>query len=91
MKPVGRPPIDEVIEQLDQSDLFSLAAVMQHGSLTPEEHAAVFNSTLGASRAQLDDLLTRELIESDPERSGLRVRPSAIRVVREALHRRNLA
>jgi hypothetical protein len=91
MKPVGRPPIDEVIEQLDQNDLFSLAAVMQHGSLTPEEHAAVFHSTLGASRAQLDDLLTRELIEPDPERAGLRVRPSAIRVVREALHRRNLA
>jgi hypothetical protein len=91
MKPMGRPPLDAVIEELDQDDLFSLSAVMQHGSLTPEEHAAVFDSTLGASRAQLDDLLARELIEPDPARPGFRVRPRALRVVREALRRRNLA
>lgn len=91
MKPVRRPPIDEVIEELDQFDVFTLAAVMQHGSLTPDEHAAIFQSPLAASRAQLDDLLARELIEQDPDRPGFRVRPSALRVAREALHRRNVA
>jgi len=90
MKPIETPAIDEVIEQLDGDDLFTLVAIMQHGSLTAEEHARVFQWPAAASRAELDDLLARELIEVDPGRPGLRVRPGALRVVREALHRRNL-
>ncbi|MEZ4586972.1 MAG: hypothetical protein R2909_11265 [Gemmatimonadales bacterium] len=90
MKPIETPAIDEVIEQLDGDDLFTLVAIMQHGSLTAEEHARVFQWPAATSRAELDDLLARELIEPDPGRPGLRVRPGALRVVREALHRRNL-
>jgi hypothetical protein len=63
---------------------------MQHGSLTPAEHAIVFQKSLPASRAQIDELLAREIIEPDPGRPGYRVRPEATRVVNEALYRRNL-
>ena len=90
MKPMGTPDLDAVIEQIDTDDLFTLVAITQHGSLTPEEHAAVFRHSAGASRAQMDDLLAREIIEPEPSRPGYRVRPGALRVAREALHRRNL-
>ncbi|MEP6590636.1 MAG: ATP-binding protein [Gemmatimonadota bacterium] len=90
LKPMTSPDIDAVIEQLDADDLFTFVAIKQHGSLTPEEHAAVFRRTPTASRAELDDLLVREIIESEPGRPGFRIRPGALRVVREALHRRNL-
>ncbi len=90
MKPITPPDIDAVIEQLDADDLFTLVAIKQHGSLTPSEHAAVFRWTPSRSRAQLDELLAREIIEAEPGRPGFRVRPGALRVAREALHRRNL-
>lgn len=90
MRPMAAPDVDAVIEALDTDDLFTLAAIAQHGSLTPEEHAAVFRRNPAASRAELDDLLAREIIEPEPTRPGFRVRPVALRVAREALHRRNL-
>lgn len=91
LRPVGRPEIADIIAELDQDDLFTILATMQHGSLTADEHARVFHQTLAASQAEMDELLARELIESDPVREGFRVRPSANRVAREALHRSNLA
>lgn len=90
MRPMAVPDVDAVIEALDADDLFTLAAIAQHGSLTPEEHAAVFRRSPANSRAELDDLLAREIIEPEPTRPGFRVRPVALRVAREALHRRNL-
>lgn len=90
MRPMAAPDVDAVIEALDTDDLFTLAAIAQHGSLTPEEHAAVFRRNPANSRAELDDLLAREIIEAEPTRPGFRVRPVALRVAREALHRRNL-
>ena len=90
MKPVARPDLDAVVSELDAADVFTLVAVMQHGSLTATEHSRVFQRPLQASQAQLDELLARELIEDDPGRPGYRVRPRALRVVNEALHRRNL-
>ncbi|GBC77470.1 hypothetical protein HRbin08_00948 [bacterium HR08] len=90
LKPIVSPDLSPVIEDLDLDDLFTLVAILQHGSLTPEEHALVFQRSLAASRAQLDELLAREIIEPDPGRPGFRVRPEAARVVREALYRRNL-
>jgi hypothetical protein len=79
-----------VIEDLAERDIFTLVAILQHGGLTPEEHSRVFQTGLSASRAQMDELLAREIIEPDPGRSGLRIRPEAMRVVREVLERRNL-
>lgn len=90
LKPIVTPDLSPVIEDLDLEDLFTLVAILQHGSLTPEEHAIVFQRSIAASRAQLDELLAREIIEPDPNRPGFRVRPEASRVVREALYRRNL-
>ncbi len=90
MKPLIASDLASVIAALDLSDLFALVAILQHGSLTPEEHATVFQKSVAASRAQIDELLAREIIENDPGRPGFRVRPEAMRVVKEALYRRNL-
>jgi len=90
MKPLATPNLSPVIDDLDLSDLFTLVAILQHGSLTAEEHGMVFQRSVAASRSQIDELLAREIIESDPGRPGYRVRPQAMRVVKEALYRRNL-
>lgn len=90
MKPLSSLDLTPVIDDLDLVDLFTLVAILQHGSLTPEEHAAIFQMSVASSRAQMDELLAREIIESDPGRAGFRVRPEALRVVHEALYRRNL-
>lgn len=90
MKPLVPPDLTPVIDALDQDDLFTLVAVMQHGSLTPEEHSIIFQRSVGVSRARIDGLLAREILEEDPGRPGFRVRPEALRVVKEALYRRNL-
>jgi hypothetical protein len=90
MKPLVTPDLSPVIDDLDLEDLFTLVAVMQHGSLTADEFSVIFQKSPAASRAQLDELLAREIIEPDPGRDGLRVRPEAMRVVQEALYRRNL-
>lgn len=90
MKPLTTPDLTPVIAALDTDDLFTLVAVLQHGSLTPDEHATIFQKNLSASQAQIDELLAREIIEQDPNRIGFRVRPEALRVVKEALYRRNL-
>jgi hypothetical protein len=90
MNPLSAPDLAPVISALDLDDLFTLVAVLQHGSLKPEEHATIFQKNLASSRAQIDELLAREIIEPDPGRPGFRVRPEALRVVKEALYRRNL-
>jgi hypothetical protein len=79
-----------VIADLAPPDLFSLVAFMQHGSLTAEEHAIIFQQRSDISRAQLDELIARDIIAADPGRPGYRVRPEAMSVVQEALYRRNL-
>ncbi|MFN0088153.1 MAG: AAA family ATPase [Blastocatellia bacterium] len=90
MKPLAAPDLTPIIDALDTDDLFTLVAVLQHGSLTPEECATIFQKSLAASQAQIDELRAREIIEEDPHRIGFRVRPEALRVVKEALYRRNL-
>ncbi|MEP7273642.1 MAG: hypothetical protein ABI882_19245, partial [Acidobacteriota bacterium] len=90
MKPLAAPDLAPVIDALNLDDLFTLVAILQHGSLMPEEHAVIFQKSLPASRARIDELLAREILEPDPNRPGLRVRPEALRVVQEAMYRRNL-
>jgi hypothetical protein len=90
MKPLLLPDLSPLINALDAADLFTLVAILQHGSLTPEEHGRVFQKTEASSRTQIDELVAREIVEQDPGRAGLRVRPEALRVVHEALYRRNL-
>lgn len=81
---------DAVVAGLGHVHLFTLLAVLQHGSLTPEEHAAVFALPLDESRSQLNDLLARELLGPEDGRPGYRVRAEALPIVRQALYRRNL-
>lgn len=90
MKALVTPDLSPIIDDLDLDDLFTLVAILQHGSLTAAEHALVFQRSAAMSRAQIDELLAREIIEPDPGRPGFRVRPEAMRVVKEALYRRNL-
>jgi hypothetical protein len=90
MKYPTRHKYDDVVGALDAQDLFTLAALQQHGSLTPAEHSSVFEIDEATSRAWLDNLLARELVEPDPGRYGLRVVPDAAQIVRQALFRRNV-
>jgi AAA ATPase domain len=90
MRPLAALDLGPVIEALDTNDLFTLVAILQHGSLTPEEHAVIFQKSISSSRAQIDELRAREVIEPDPSRGGFRVRPESLRIVEEALYRRNL-
>lgn len=90
MKVLDIPDLEPVMEVLTQEDWFALKAILQHGSLTPEEHAVIFLETTSASRARFDQLLAREIIEPDPLKPGLRVRPEALRLVKEGLYKRNL-
>jgi len=79
-----------VMEDLSLDQVFSLVAILQHGCLTPEEHSTVFPHPIADSRAQMDELLAREIIEADPRQPGFRLRPEAMPLVKEALYRRNL-
>jgi hypothetical protein len=85
------PAYDEIVKSLSDLDLFTLAAILQHGSLTPAEHSLIFRIDQTTSNGWLDNLLARELIEPDPGRSGLRVIPEAGELVRRTLFRRNVA
>jgi hypothetical protein len=90
MKTLELPDLSSVMSDLTQEDLFALVAIPQHGALTAEELGMIFQKSLPASRALLDGLLAREIVEPDPGRPGLRVRPEAIRILSEVLYRRNL-
>ncbi|HKX26867.1 MAG TPA: ATP-binding protein [Blastocatellia bacterium] len=91
MRPVAALDLSPVIEALDLDDLFTLMAILQHGSLTLEEHAVIFQKSVPASQAKIDGLRARGIIEPDPDRYGFRVRPESLRMVKEALLRRNLS
>jgi hypothetical protein len=90
LEPITAPDLSQTFAELDLDDLFSLVAIMQHGSLTPEEHALVFECSQDKSRTQLRELEARDLLEPDPNHSGLRLRPEALPVIKEALFRKNL-
>jgi hypothetical protein len=90
LKPLVSMNLSPIVKDLDLDDAFTLVAMMQHGSLTPEEHAIVFQASYTASRSQIDELVAREIVEPDLGRPGFRVRPEAVRIVHEALYRRNL-
>ncbi len=90
MKPMLDADLSGIVADLELRDLFTLVAILQHGSLTPEEHGKVFQVSQVVSRAQIDELVAREIVEPDPGREGLRIRPEAMRIVHQTLYRRNL-
>jgi hypothetical protein len=90
MRPLVVEGLSPVVDTLSMSHLYTLVAILQHGSLNADQHAVVFQKTAAASMGTLNELLTRELIEPDPGRDGFRVAAEARRVVFEALYQRNL-
>lgn len=79
-----------LIAQLNQDDYFTLQAILQHGSLTAAEHAAIFECPPAESRIRLQRLVSLECLQPDPGGPGLRICPEVRRVVHTALHRVNL-
>jgi hypothetical protein len=90
MKPITVPDLAGIIGSLKSSDLFTLLAVLEHGGLAPAEHASIFQKGLAASRSEIDELVSREVLEYEVNRAACRIRPQAMRVVNEALFRHNL-
>ena len=90
VKPAAQPDLSTFAEALDIPSLFTLGALLQHGGLTVEEHADVFQQSITESRTQIDHLAAREIIEPIPLEAGFRVHPEALLLVHETLHRRNL-
>ncbi len=90
MKSMDEADLSHVIEGLSQDEIFTLAAGLQHGSLTVDEHSRIFQKRPCDSRTIVDSLHSREILELDPGRDGFRIRPEASRVVRETLYKRNL-
>jgi hypothetical protein len=84
------PSYDEMISRWTTDDAFLLQAILQHGSLTPEEIALIFDYSLERSRSRIGKLIAWEILEPDPNNPGFRIRPEAGRIVREALYRQNL-
>jgi hypothetical protein len=74
---------------LDLQDLFTLQAVLQHGALTPAEHARIFAASSDDSLDRLTRLAEMGMLEAEQE-TGLRVRPGAGHLVRSILDSNNL-
>ena len=90
VRPMSSPSLPSFAQDLDLTNLFTLVALLQHGSLTVHEHAEVFLQSVSESQVQMDQLAAREIIEPVPQDAGFRVRPEAFRLVYETLYRRNL-
>ena len=84
------PDYSRLRDALVQDDHFTLTAIMQHGSLLPDELSKILLEPQSQSELRLRRLETMELLEPDPRFPGARVRPGASRFVRETLHRVNL-
>ena len=80
----------DIASGFTREELFTLQMLMQHGSLTPEEHAGIFGWDLEASRMLVEHLLGCRIVEVEPGAPGVRVRPQATVLVRSALSAQNL-
>jgi hypothetical protein len=90
MKYPQPPNYAPLLKAIDHDDTFTLHAILQHGSITAAEHAAIFRTTEAESMRRLDHLIDREILQQDPHFGGFRVRPAAGNFVRMALHGQNL-
>jgi hypothetical protein len=84
------PDYQPLMRELNVSDSYLLHAVMQHGSLTREELAAVLRIDRDQAWRRLRRLCDLEVLEPEPGSEGYRVRPEAARFVSETLHAYNL-
>ena len=86
----AQPEYGKMLAQLTLEDEFRLQAVLQHGSLTAQEMAQIFDETVEKSNHCMDKLIAWDILEQDPNYPGFRIRPAAGRFVRNALYRQNL-
>nr|WP_321477991.1 ATP-binding protein [uncultured Paludibaculum sp.] len=84
------PDCGPLLASLTLRDSQTLHAIVQHGSLTVEDHAGIFECSSQDSRLRLEKLIALEFLEPDPLCPGLRIRPEAGRIVHMALYRLNL-
>ena len=85
-----QPEYGKMLAQLTLEDVFKLKAILQHGSLTVDESAQIFDEPIEKSERCMDKLFAWDILERDPNGPGFRVRPAAGRFVRNALYRQNL-
>jgi hypothetical protein len=85
-----RPQHAPLLRSLDQSDHFTLHAILQHGSLDEDELSQALAEPVMNSAARMERLRALGLLEKDPDYPGCRVRPEARMVVNEALGGVNL-
>jgi hypothetical protein len=86
----SEPDYGKMLSQLTLEDVFKLQAILQHGSLTVEESAQIFDESYEKSNRCIDKLIAWDVLDKDPNCPGFRVRPAAGRFVRNALYRQNL-
>jgi hypothetical protein len=84
------PDFGTLVRELSRDDLFALQAILQHGSLLVEEHAAIFGCSQQTSDMLFEGLVDRGLLEPEPQAPGWRVRSEAGYIVRKALYGVNL-
>ncbi len=72
----------------DADELFTMAALVQHGALSEDQHAAVFRQSTAASRTMLSRLAGRGIVVLDAE--GYRIHPFLYRLATRELKENNL-
>lgn len=86
----AQPDYGKMLSQLTLEDTFRLQSILQHGGLTVEELAGIFDEPVERSKRSTEKLLGWDVLEEDPNGPGFRVRPAAGRFARSALYRQNL-
>jgi hypothetical protein len=84
------PEYDPLDRELNLEDCFALQAILQHGSLTSNELSLVLRLSAEGAHRRIQRMLELQILEPEPAGSGFRIKPQAGKVVRDALHRKNL-
>ena len=90
LRPPDAPKTGPLAAALDLDDMFALQAIFQHGSITCEEHAIIFDAALETSTDRLKRLQDIGLLEYQPNVPGLRIRPRIAHLVQRVLDAHNL-
>jgi len=76
------------LNRLPEEELFTLATLIQHEMLTPEEHALVFHQDVQKSLMLLFRMCNREVLVETPQ--GFKVHPLLYRPIVETLKAKNI-
>ncbi|HMB69596.1 MAG TPA: ATP-binding protein, partial [bacterium] len=93
VQPLRRPDV-RFLDDFDRLHRFTLAEILNHGTLTPEEHGCIFRTDAARSRVVLEYLCQLHLIEAvtdatDAERR-YKVNPAFWHVLSSSLESRSL-